>query len=641
MTVQTKISVFALVIIGIIIANYAVSNTADSLADDVLTSLAVVAVIIFWLSISTSIAGIIKKFKRPAQLIAEGDFTQRVYYNESDDIGTIANAINTTTRSITNATEFIRQIEKGNLNADYIGENLEKDALAQSLLSMRAQLINIDKLEKQRVWATEGLAMFADILRSESSLELLGSGIISNLVRYTGASQGGLFVLNDDKAEHPVLELLSFYAWEESRYSIDTIEPGEGLVGQAYLDKNTLRLSNIPNDYVKVSSGLGQTLPSFVVIVPLKINDIVFGVVELSALEALSDYKIEFIERVGESIAATIAGVKTNERTQRLLNESQEMTEQLRAQEEEMRQNMEELLATQEEMERKQKEIERSREALETAKTELEKREEKLKELSAQQEESIKLLEVQKKKLESNELILKRSYEKMKQNQEELVKKQRETQEMNEEMRSQEEELRQNLEELMATQEEMERKQQELEVKNQQLNSYKAELDGKIIELQENKERLMANETILKKAYEKMKQTQAENKASFAATAQREKEISALLNSLPGVVYHCLLDEHFTMKYVSDKVEELTGYTKQQFINGEISFGNIILPEDRASVDQQMEEAIGKNGYFEMKYRIKDVNGRILKVWERGRLYENEAEATPSLYGFITTTEEH
>jgi PAS domain S-box-containing protein len=109
---------------------------------------------------------------------------------------------------------------------------------------------------------------------------------------------------------------------------------------------------------------LGDANPTSVLIVPLKLNEQIFGVVEIASFTEFRDFEMDFVQKIAESIASTISTVKVNARTQRLLEESQEMTEQMRAQEEEMRQNMEELQATQEEMQRGQSETEGTMQAM-------------------------------------------------------------------------------------------------------------------------------------------------------------------------------------------------------------------------------------------------------------------------------------
>jgi PAS domain S-box-containing protein len=146
------------------------------------------------------------------------------------------------------------------------------------------------------------------------------------------------------------------YAWDKKKFLNHKIYRGEGLAGQAWQEGDMVYLTEIPQNYIKIASGLGDANPTSVLIVPLKVNDQIFGVVELASFNAFQDFEKEFVQKIAETIASTISTVKINARTQRLLEESQEMTEQMRAQEEEMRQNMEELQATQEEMQRSQAE---------------------------------------------------------------------------------------------------------------------------------------------------------------------------------------------------------------------------------------------------------------------------------------------
>jgi PAS domain S-box-containing protein len=148
----------------------------------------------------------------------------------------------------------------------------------------------------------------------------------------------------------------SCYAWDKKKFLNHKIYKGEGLAGQAWQEGDIVYLTEVPQNYIRIASGLGDANPSSVLIVPLKVNDQIFGVVEIASFSEIQDFEKEFVQKIAETIASTISTVKINARTQRLLEESQEMTEQMRAQEEEMRQNMEELQATQEEMQRSQAE---------------------------------------------------------------------------------------------------------------------------------------------------------------------------------------------------------------------------------------------------------------------------------------------
>jgi PAS domain S-box-containing protein len=199
------------------------------------------------------------------------------------------------------------------------------------------------------------LAKFADILRTnQNDLYAFSDLVIGNLVNYLGANQGGIFIVTEnDFDEHLQLELMGCYAWGRNKFIEKKIDYGQGLLGQAWQSNEMIYLTDIPEQFAKITSGLGESNPTAVLIVPVSANGVVFGVMELYFFNPLEDYKADFTYKIAESMAITLASVKTNQRTQELLHESQELTDQMRAQEEEMRQNMEELQATQETAERK------------------------------------------------------------------------------------------------------------------------------------------------------------------------------------------------------------------------------------------------------------------------------------------------
>lgn len=258
-------------------------------------------------------------------------------------------------KEIEDATTFVQEIERGNLDADFVGEHFSGSGrlLMESMLRMRDEMKRLATEDKKRSWVNEGLASFVDTLRSQNdNLESLADNIIRHLVHYLKANQGALYLINDENPDDPYIAMEACYAYNRRKFLQQRIEIGEGLAGQVVLEKQTVYLKEVPENFVRITSGLGEALPRNILIVPLKLEEQVFGLIEIASFKMIEDFEIEFVEKLGESIASTISTVRNSERTNKLLQETQLQAEQMRAQEEEVRQNMEELSATQEEMQR-------------------------------------------------------------------------------------------------------------------------------------------------------------------------------------------------------------------------------------------------------------------------------------------------
>ena len=276
----------------------------------------------------------------------------------NDEIGEMAVATDNLVSGLKATTQFAENIGNGKYDSQFQPLS-EHDVLGNALLNMRENLARVAEEDKKRNWTTEGLAKFGEILRTNNNdVQRLSDEIISNLVKYLKANQGALYIIDDNEGEEPTMSMTACYAWDKKKYLNQKIHRGEGLAGQCWQEMDLIYLTDVPQNYIRITSGLGDANPNSILIVPLKLNDQIFGVVELASFNVLKDFEIEFVQKIAESIASTISSVKINARTQRLLEESQQMTEQMRAQEEEMRQNMEELQATQEEMQRGQSETE-------------------------------------------------------------------------------------------------------------------------------------------------------------------------------------------------------------------------------------------------------------------------------------------
>jgi PAS domain S-box-containing protein len=292
--------------------------------------------------------------------LGRGELVEDKQANVSnDEIGEMAVAMDNLVTGLKSTSLFAENIGNGNYQMEFQPLS-EHDVLGNALINMRDNLSKVADDDKKRNWATEGQAKFGEILRTNNTdLNKLSDEIIGNLVKYLKANQGALYIVDDAAAdEETTMSMKACYAWDKKKYLNHKIHRGEGLAGQAWQEGDTVYLTEVPQNYVRIVSGLGDANPTAVLIVPLKVNDQIFGVVEIASFGEFQDFEIEFVQKIAESIASTISSVKVNARTQRLLEESQEMTEQMRAQEEEMRQNMEELQATQEEMQRSQGETE-------------------------------------------------------------------------------------------------------------------------------------------------------------------------------------------------------------------------------------------------------------------------------------------
>ncbi|MFN7489266.1 MAG: GAF domain-containing protein [Chryseotalea sp.] len=250
---------------------------------------------------------------------------------------------------------YVQEISKGNYTAS-LSLNTAEDTLAATLQNLANTLSANADTETKRNWATTGLAEIGQILRNNHDASALYDTIIRFVVKYTKSNQGGLFILSEDEA-NPTLELVACYAFERKKFMKKSVNIGEGLVGQCFVEGDKIIMKQLPEDYIQITSGLGGANPSSVLLTPLKVNEKIYGVLEIASFNHYPDFEIELVEKLSESIAATISTVRINESTRILLERTQQQAEEMRAQEEEMRQNMEELEATQEEMRRKEKHV--------------------------------------------------------------------------------------------------------------------------------------------------------------------------------------------------------------------------------------------------------------------------------------------
>jgi len=279
---------------------------------------------------------------------------EKPQFEGKNEISNISEGINDLVEGIKKTTSFAISIGQGEYDVEFqpLSEN---DTLGNALIEMRSNLI-ISRTEEEkrkqedeiRTWTNVGLTRFNDFLRqTQGNIKEMSVAVISNLVKFINANQGGMFVFHDDEDDR-YLELTAAYAYGQEKKKEKKIFPGEGLVGTVAVEKETVYMTEIPETYITITSGLGGSKPRSLLIVPMIVEEEVIGVIELASFNKLKKHEIEFVETLSENIASSLSITKINQRTSLLFEQSQRQTELMKVQEEEMRQNYEELQQVQE-----------------------------------------------------------------------------------------------------------------------------------------------------------------------------------------------------------------------------------------------------------------------------------------------------
>lgn len=248
-------------------------------------------------------------------------------------------------------TEFSIFVSTGNLDfeVDIFGSD---DELGNSLQEIQKNLFEAAEKDRIERWRAEGLTKFLQILRDkQGNIDLLTKTLVSTLAQFLKCYYGAIYLLDETEGEQ-VLKQCATYAGKGIHSKQLSPKVGEGLIGQTFKSKKSAHLNNLPENYVKITSGLGEATPKCLFLVPLVHNERATGVIELGRFTSFTEEEISFIEKLGENIASTIISAQSNTRNNILLERSEKLTNELRTSEESMRQQIEEMRATQEELDR-------------------------------------------------------------------------------------------------------------------------------------------------------------------------------------------------------------------------------------------------------------------------------------------------
>ena len=306
-----------------------------------------VVVLFFAVFLARRIARPILDLSQGADRVADGRFDQEISIKSRDEIGRLGKSFNNMVNNLRNMSE---------------------------------------KVQKES-WLKSGVAQLNNVMSGEKRTTVLSRGVISFLANYLGAQVGAIYLMDDDNR----LRMEGSYAFKKDKRSAPVFEMGEGLIGQAVVDKKPLLFTDVPKNYLTVNSGLGDASPRNILLVPFLHEGEVKGVIELGSIDVFTENKIGFLEETGKSVAVAFSMVQSGNQLRRLLEESQERAEELQASEEELRDLNEELVERTTELELKTRSLERQRELVGKKNIDLEEAGKALEERAMELERSTKV----------------------------------------------------------------------------------------------------------------------------------------------------------------------------------------------------------------------------------------------------------
>lgn len=337
-----------------------VHEGAQNLLNNFLIASAIILVVSSLIAITFSrlLINPLLSLKSTLQLLGRGILPDKVEKRSNDEIGQMATTVDNLVKSLKRTANFAHKIGEGDFDADFkpLSDN---DTLGNSLITMRDSIQNAEKRDKERNWIVTGVAEIGEILRRNDHLNELGDQVLPYVTNKINAIQGAFYVVNDDNPKSEYIEMLTSYAYNKKKYLKASFKFAEGLIGQAAIEQDTIVRTEIPDEYVTITSGLlGDKRPKCILIVPLITDEKVFGVLEFAGFNKFSPSEVKFVQEISIILARTVFNIKVNERTRRLLDESQKMSYELQEQQEILRQNAEEMEATQEELRRTNQRLE-------------------------------------------------------------------------------------------------------------------------------------------------------------------------------------------------------------------------------------------------------------------------------------------
>src|SRR6266542_1533333 len=292
-----------------------------------------------------------------------------VWKGLTDNVNQLAGTLTTQLRAISEVSTAVTQ---GDLTRSIAVEaEGEVAELKDTINQMIANLAETTRANQEQDWLNSNMARFTGMLQGERDLETVSRLIMSELTPIVGA-QHGAFFMRETEGDEDVLRLIASYGYKERKNVPTRFGVGEGLGGQAALELKPILLTEAPDDYIRITSGLGEAPPVNVIVIPVLFEDQVMAVIEIAAFTRFTAVQQAFLEQLSESIGVVLNTIIANMRTEELLVQSQDLTQELQSQSEQLQAQQEELQQTNEELEEKAQLLEEQNRRIEIKNREIE-----------------------------------------------------------------------------------------------------------------------------------------------------------------------------------------------------------------------------------------------------------------------------
>jgi HAMP domain-containing protein/signal transduction histidine kinase/DNA-binding response OmpR family regulator len=287
-----------------------------------------------------------------------------IWKNLTENVNQLAENLTTQVRAIS---EVASAVTKGDLTRTIrVDAKGEVEELKDTINQMIANLKETTLLNQEQDWLKSNLAKFTQMLQGQKDLNTVTRRILSELAQVVNAQHGMFYILEqDDISQKSTLKLFAAYAYRDELSLKKEFNLGEGLVGQCALEKEKILLSNVPEGYVKIGSGLGDATPINLIVLPVLFEKEIKAVIELASFETFNQTHLDFLGQLTESIGIVLNTIETNSRTEHLLEQSTSLAEELKRTNEELQDKAHLLVKQKEEVENKNREVEDARKSLE------------------------------------------------------------------------------------------------------------------------------------------------------------------------------------------------------------------------------------------------------------------------------------